>query len=119
MRISDWSSDVCSSDLADKITVDGTSLRFSDATYSGLMTGGGASFASLGASAGALVAVTGYANAAVIAGTAYGSEASGIRPATLSEFANPDAFVLSDGSGANRFPIRAGDRKSTRLNSSH
>ncbi|SNS88801.1 heme-binding protein [Sphingopyxis indica] len=93
---------------ADKITVDGTSLRFSDATYSGLMTGGGASFASLGASAGALVAVTGYANAAVIAGTAYGSEASGIRPATLSEFANPDAFVLSDGSGANRFPIRAG-----------
>src|SRR3546814_18051165 len=79
MRISDWSSDVCSSDLADKITVDGTSLRFSDATYSGLMTGGGASFASLGASAGALVAVTGYANAAVLAGTAYGSEASGLR----------------------------------------
>src|SRR3546814_6248594 len=97
MRISDWSSDVCSSDLkngvlvggigvmgdgvygsdpnildidndpeefialagtrgfeapasitADKITIDGTSLRFSDATYGGLMTGGGASFATLG-----------------------------------------------------------------------
>ena len=92
---------------ADKITVDGTSLRFSDATYAGLQTSGGASFASLGASAGALVAVTGYANAAVIAGTAYGSEASGIRPATTSEFSNPDAYVLTNGSGANRFPIRA------------
>src|SRR3546814_3887763 len=28
---------------ADKITIDGTSLRFSDATYGGLMAGGGAS----------------------------------------------------------------------------
>src|SRR3546814_10170626 len=108
MRISDWSSDVCSSDLvlvggigvmgdgvygsdpnildidndpeefialagtrgfeapasitADKITIDGTSLRFSDATYGGLMTGGGASFATLGGSAGSLIAVTGYAS---------------------------------------------------------
>lgn len=93
---------------ADKITVDGTSLRFSDATYAGLMTSGGASFASVNGSAGALVAVTGYAAAAVIAGTAYGSEASGVRAATAAEFSNRDAFILTDGSGANRFPIRAG-----------
>ena len=31
---------------ADKITVDGTTLRFSDATYGGLQTSGGASFTS-------------------------------------------------------------------------
>src|SRR3546814_1483281 len=67
---------------ADKITVDGTSLRFSDATFAGVMSSGGASFASFNGTAGNLVAVIGYANAAIIAGTAYGSEASGIRAAT-------------------------------------
>lgn len=93
---------------ADKITVDGTSLRFSDATFAGVMTSGSASFASLNGSAGNLVAVTGYANAAITAGVAYGSEASGIRASTAAEFSNRDAFVLTDGSGANRYPLRAG-----------
>ncbi|WP_137870402.1 heme-binding protein [Sphingopyxis sp. 2PD] len=93
---------------ADKITVDGTSLRFSDATFAGVMTSGSASFASLNGSAGNLVAVTGYANAAITAGVAYGSEASGIRAATAAEFSNRDAFILTDGSGANRYPLRAG-----------
>ncbi|PZQ20741.1 MAG: hypothetical protein DI569_14450 [Sphingopyxis macrogoltabida] len=93
---------------ADKITVDGTALRFSDATYAGLTTSGGAGFASVNGSAGNLVAVIGYANAAVIAGTAYGTEASGIRPSTTAEFSNRDAFILTNGSGANRYPIRAG-----------
>ncbi|MBK6412172.1 heme-binding protein [Sphingopyxis sp.] len=93
---------------ADKITVDGTSLRFSDATFAGVMTSGSASFASLNGSAGSLVAVIGYANAAITAGTAYGSEASGIRASTAAEFSNRDAFVLTDGSGANRYPLRAG-----------
>jgi uncharacterized protein GlcG (DUF336 family) len=93
---------------ADKITVDGTSLRFSDATFAGVMTSGSASFASLNGSAGNLVAVIGYANAAITAGVAYGSEASGIRASTAAEFSNRDAFVLTDGSGANRYPLRAG-----------
>ena len=93
---------------ADKITVDGTSLRFSDATFAGVMTSGSASFASLNGSAGNLVAVIGYANAAVTAGIAYGSEASGIRASTAAEFSNRDAFVLTDGSGTNRYPLRAG-----------
>ena len=72
------------------------------------MTSGSASFASLNGSAGSLVAVIGYANAAITAGTAYGSEASGIRASTAAEFSNRDAFVLTDGSGANRYPLRAG-----------
>lgn len=93
---------------ADKITVDGTSLRFSDATFGGVMTSGSASFASLNGSAGNLVAVIGYANAAITAGVAYGSEASGIRAATAAEFSNRDAFILTDGSGVNRYPLRAG-----------
>lgn len=94
--------------LADRITVDGTSLRFADATAGGLLGGGSPSFTSLNGTAGNLVAVTGYAAAAVIAGTAYGSEASGVRASTATEFSNRDAFVLTDGSGANRFPLRAG-----------
>jgi uncharacterized protein GlcG (DUF336 family) len=44
----------------------------------------------------------------VVPGIAYGSEASGIRPATTAEFDNPDAFILTNGSGAGRFPVRAG-----------
>lgn len=93
---------------ADRIAVDGTTLRYSDATYAGVTTSGSASFASLNGVAGSLVAVTGYAGAAVIAGTAYGSENSGVRASTAAEFSNRDAFVLSDGSGVNRYPIRAG-----------
>ncbi len=100
--------EVPSTITADKITVDGTSLRFSDATFAGVVTSGGASFASLNGSAGNLVAVIGYANAAITAGIAYGSEASGIRAATAAEFSNRDAFVLTNGSGANRYPLRAG-----------
>ena len=92
---------------ADKISVDGTSLRFSDATAAGLMSGGGANFASLNGTAGNLVAVAGYANAAITAGVAYGTEASGIRPSTAAEFSNRDAYVFTDGSGTNRYPIRA------------
>ncbi|PQM25859.1 hypothetical protein CVO77_12125 [Sphingopyxis lindanitolerans] len=94
--------------VADKISVDGTSLRYSDATAAGLKSSGGASFASLNGALGNLVAVTGYANAAISAGTVYGSEASGIRPATAAEFTNRDAFIFTDGSGTNRYPIRAG-----------
>ena len=32
----------------------------------------------------------------------------GLRASTAAEFANPDAFVLSNGAGANRYPIRGG-----------
>jgi uncharacterized protein GlcG (DUF336 family) len=90
---------------ADRISADGTSLRFTDATYNALSDVSGASFAG---TAGGLVAVRGYTDAVVRAGAAYGTEASGMRPSTAAEFANPDAYVLSDGAGNNRFPIRAG-----------
>ncbi|MBA4748095.1 MAG: heme-binding protein [Sphingopyxis sp.] len=93
---------------ADRITVDGTSLRFSDATLAGLRTSSVPAGPLSVANAGALVAVTGYAAATIIAGTAYGSEASGVRASTAAEFSNRDAFLLTDGSGNARYPVRAG-----------
>ncbi len=95
---------------ADQITVDGTSLRYSDASYGGLASVAGASYAATNPAKGTLVALIGYTGSAgaIRAGTAYGSEVSGVRAATLSDFARSDAFVLSDGSGANRYPVRAG-----------
>jgi uncharacterized protein GlcG (DUF336 family) len=95
---------------ANRIFVDGTSLRYSDAAYVGLIASGVASFAAINGSAGSLVAVRGYYGEPapmVLAGVAYGSELSGVRASRVAEFSNRDAFVLTDGSGNNRFPIRA------------
>lgn len=93
---------------ADRITVDGTLLRYTDATPEGFKrTGPAPAFAAVSA-AGALVAVRGYNLATIIGGTAYGTEASGIRASRAAEFANPDAFVLTDGAGADRYPVRGG-----------
>jgi len=91
---------------ADRITADGTSLRYTDVEYPQLGNVAGASFA---ATAGALVPVTGYySGAGLLAGSAYGTEASGVRASTPAEFAIRDAFVLSDGAGVNRYPVRGG-----------
>ncbi len=93
---------------ADRISVDGTLLRFSDATPSGLRGGAAPNFASINGSLGSLVPVRGYFAGTIIGGAAYGAEASGYRAATAAEFSNRDAFILTDGSGNSRFPIRAG-----------
>jgi uncharacterized protein GlcG (DUF336 family) len=94
---------------ADRISVDGTLLRFSDATTADLRSNP-SSAPPFGTVPGALVTVRGYYDATmgVLAGRAYGTEASGIRPATAGEFPNLDAFVLTDGAGANRYPVRPG-----------
>lgn len=92
---------------ANRISVDGTSLRFSDMVVSDLSPLQG-NFAAINGTLGNLKAVTGYTSGPIIAGTAYGTEASGIRASKPTEFANADAFVLTDGTGTNRFPIRAG-----------
>jgi uncharacterized protein GlcG (DUF336 family) len=91
---------------ADRITADGTSLRYTDIEYPQLGNVAGASFAT---TAGALVPVTGYyMGTGLLAGSAYGTEASGVRASSAAEFAIRDAFVLSDGTGVNRFPVRGG-----------
>ncbi|MFZ4382471.1 MAG: heme-binding protein, partial [Sandarakinorhabdus sp.] len=91
---------------AERISVDGTLLRYSDAVASGFKSNPASPPAFAGLT-GALVAVGGFNAASIIAGTAYGSEASGVRPATLAEFNHPDAYLLSDGAGVGRYPVRA------------
>ena len=96
---------------AERVTVDGTSLRFSDATSGSLRTApsGAPAFASLPAGTGVFTAVTGYyAGASALAGQVYGAEASGLRLATTAEFSIASAMILTDGSGQGRFPIRSG-----------
>ena len=94
---------------ADRISVDGTSLRFLDRDESDLQTtpASAPAFSTLVSTTGALQGVNGYNNGTITAGQAYGSESSGLRQATSSEYSNPDIFVLTDGSGNNRFPPRA------------
>ena len=92
---------------ADRIPVDGTTLRYTD-VEAGALGPLQTSFGAVNGPAGGLVAVAGYTDGTLRAGTAYGSEASGIRAARANEFSNPDAFVLTDGSGTNRYPIRGG-----------
>ena len=92
---------------ANRINVDGSSLRFVDATVDQLgplQT----SFAAVSGPGSGLITVAGYTDGVIRAGTVYGSEASGIRASTPAEFTNRDAFVLTDGSGNNRYPIRGG-----------
>jgi uncharacterized protein GlcG (DUF336 family) len=96
---------------ADRITVDGTALRFSDASDASLKSNpaNATPFNSLVSTIGRLTAVNGYYTAAaILPGVIYGTEASGLRLATAAEFSNPNAMVLSDGAGQNRFPIRDG-----------
>ena len=94
--------------LANRITVDGTSLRYSDAETNGFWGGAAPAYATLVGIVGNVTPVAGYTAGPIIAGSAYGSENSGIRASTTAEFSNPDAFILTDGSGNNRFPVRAG-----------
>lgn len=97
---------------ANRISVDGTQLRYSDIDYPALMTASQTpSFATTAPALGNLVSVIGYFGVptpAIIAGVTYGTEASGVRASTPAEFANRDAFILTNGSGSSRFPVRAG-----------
>jgi len=95
-------------------------LRYTDATPSNLKTtpANARAFSALNGATGSLVTIPGYfgqgGTPTVLAGNAYGSEASGYRAATATERSsgstidNVDAFILTDGSGANRYPLRAG-----------
>jgi uncharacterized protein GlcG (DUF336 family) len=96
---------------AERITVDGTTLRYTDIEVSQIQASGPApAFTTINGTIGAFQDTPAYFTAAGGArpGTAYGTEASGIRASTAAEFSNRDAFVLTDGNGNNRFPIRGG-----------
>lgn len=94
---------------ADRITVGGKTLRYTDVELSDTLTqGAGLSFA--GALAlGSLVPVNGYyAGTAALDGTTFGLSESGYAPATEAGFAGLDAFELVNSDGTPRHPPRAG-----------
>jgi uncharacterized protein GlcG (DUF336 family) len=94
---------------ADRVAVDGRSLRFSDRRPSNLRSRPADADAVSLATAGVFVPVNGYFNAAgPIAGTAFGFGQSGIRPDPDNLFDNDRAFVLTNAAGVNRFPPIAG-----------
>jgi uncharacterized protein GlcG (DUF336 family) len=98
-----------SSITADKISIAGTTLRYSDAQTSWFKSNpaNAPPYSSLG-SVGSAIAVTGYSARTPIGGATYGNESSGIRASTRAEYSNPDVWVLTNGSGVNRFPPKAG-----------
>jgi uncharacterized protein GlcG (DUF336 family) len=94
---------------ADRVAVDGRSLRFSDRRPSNLRSRPSDADAVSLAAAGVFVPVIGYYNGGgPIAGTAFGFGQSGIRPDPDNLFDNDRAFVLTDAAGVNRFPPIAG-----------
>jgi uncharacterized protein GlcG (DUF336 family) len=93
--------------VANTISVAGTLLIYSDVTTSQLSAATAATWANE-AGLGVIEALTGYTAGTILAGTAYGTESSGVRAATTGEFGTAGAFVLTDGSGNDRYPIRAG-----------
>ncbi len=96
---------------AERISVDGTNLRYVDVDKALLKStpASAPAFSTINGSAGSLTPVGSYFAGIIIAGVAYGTEASGIRPQNdTAAFNNVDAYVLSDGNGNNRFPIRPG-----------
>jgi uncharacterized protein GlcG (DUF336 family) len=96
---------------ADQIFVNGTSLRYSDATKQTLKSNPASAppFDTLPPGTGSLTAVAGfYDGTVVLPGAIYGTEASGVRKSTTTEFNNADAFILTDGSGNDRYTPRAG-----------
>jgi uncharacterized protein GlcG (DUF336 family) len=96
---------------AERISVDGTTLRYVDVDKARLQSTPATApgYATVNGFAGRLTPVGSYFGGSIIAGTAYGTEASGIRAQdNTAAFNNVDAYVLSDGAGNNRFPIRAG-----------
>jgi uncharacterized protein GlcG (DUF336 family) len=102
-----------SSIRAEQISIDGTTLRYSDAAVGQLRVAPSlaAPLSSRLGSGARLLSVPGYFTSAPLAirsGAGYGLEASGIRPAGAGVLTSPDAYVLSDGGGTNRFPVRAG-----------
>lgn len=98
---------------ANRITVEGKTLRFSDVDFGDLSADpeNAPAFGMLTAADGELIPVAGYFDDAsgVLAGTAFGQPGSGIRPANEADFAQRDAFVLVDGTNQNRFSPTSGN----------
>lgn len=95
---------------ADRITVDGKALRFTDIEFAQLLSNPAQApgFAAIPAGIGTSIPVPGYTDGTIRAGTAFGQAPSGIRPDGDQNFPGRDAFVLVDDANNLRFPPIAG-----------
>ena len=94
---------------AERISVDGRTLRYTDAGFDDLRTGPNdvGDFSIINGVEGNLVAVTAYSHGLILQGTEFGRPASGIRP-DRGDYPGLDARVLVDRNRQERFPPRAG-----------
>lgn len=94
----------------DRIFVDGRALTFSNASAIGADQLQNASTVDL-AAAGAFIPVRGYYDGGgPLEGQAYGFGASGFLPEPTGQFGTSQAFILTDETGANRYPPLDGSR---------
>ncbi|HXL84675.1 MAG TPA: heme-binding protein [Casimicrobiaceae bacterium] len=93
---------------ADRITVDGRTLRYVDSESLASNPASAPAFAAINGVAGALVNVAFYGGSPIVAGVAFGTPASGYRPSTDPAFVPLGAFVLVDAANVPRFSPRAG-----------
>lgn len=93
---------------ADRITVDGRTLRYTDSESLASNPAAAPAFATINGTAGVLVNVAGYGGNPVVAGTPFGTPASGYRADTNAAFAGLGAYVLVDAANANRYPPQPG-----------
>lgn len=97
--------------LAERITVDGRTLRYSDAQFGSLLSNPAAATFAAASGLGSVVAFANYFPGAIRAGTTFGQANSGIEDADVVNAAlypGLDAFVLTDGASNNRYPPIAG-----------
>jgi uncharacterized protein GlcG (DUF336 family) len=93
---------------ADRITVDGRTLRYVDSETLASNPATAPAFAVINNVAGVLVNVPFYGGNPIVAGVAFGTPASGFRPSTDPAFAPLGAYVLVDIVNVPRFSPRAG-----------
>ncbi len=93
---------------ANRITVDGRSLRYVDSETLASNPANAPSFAAIDGIAGALVNVAGYGGAPTRSGVVFGTPASGFRADTSAAFAGTGAYTLVDAANAVRYPPTAG-----------
>jgi uncharacterized protein GlcG (DUF336 family) len=93
---------------ADRITVDGRTLRFVDSEQTASNPGTAPSFASINGTQGVLMNVSGFGGNPIVAGVAFDTPASGYAPDPDPGFAGKNAYTLVNAAGAPRFAPRAG-----------
>lgn len=94
--------------IANRVTVDGKTLRYSDVNNDDLSSASVTGFDNLPATTGTLIAVNGYTTGTIIRGSVFGDSESGVR-ADTTDFAGLNAFVFVDATDAERYRPQAGN----------